>query len=115
MRWVFSVLSLAIISVSAQLNAQAPAFGTCKPISERTGEVGCWILAAIRHGDRAALAHAFVTFALKPVGTIEQMKMAAVSRLAHFSFDSNPLFTPVSKESHQSCTTRVTTAGSSKS
>jgi hypothetical protein len=30
--------------------------------------------AAIRHGDRAALAHAFVTFALKPVGTIEQMK-----------------------------------------
>jgi ParB/RepB/Spo0J family partition protein len=30
--------------------------------------------AAIRHGDRAALAHAFVTFALKPVGTIEQVK-----------------------------------------
>src|SRR5438552_14060294 len=83
MRWVFSVWSLAIISVSAQSNAQAPAFGTCKPISEGTGEVGCWILAPIRHGDRAALAHAFVTFALKPAGTIEQMKMAAVSRLAH--------------------------------
>ncbi len=40
----------------------------------------------------------FVTFALKPV-RIEQMKMAVVSRLAHFSFDSNPLFTLVSKKS----------------
>jgi len=30
---------------------------------------------------------AFVTFALNPVGTIEQMKMAAVSRLTNFSFD----------------------------
>jgi hypothetical protein len=63
----------------------------------------------------AALAYAFVTFALKPVGTIEQMKMAAVSRLTDFSFDWYPLFTPVSKKSHPSCTTRVTTAGSSKS
>ena len=71
--------------------------------------------AAIRHGDRVVLAHAFVTFALKPVGTIEQMKMAAVSRLTDFSFDWYPLFTPVSKKSHPSCTTRVTTAGSSKS
>jgi hypothetical protein len=68
-----------------------------------------------RYGDRAALAYAFVTFALKPVGTIEQMKMAAVSRLTNFSFDWYPLFTPVSKKSHPSCTTRATTAGSSKS
>jgi hypothetical protein len=30
--------------MSAQSNAQAPAFGTCKPTDERTGEVGCWIL-----------------------------------------------------------------------
>ena len=65
-----------------------------------------------RHGDRAALAYAFVAFALKPVGTIEQM---TVSRLANFSFDRYPLFTPVSKKSHPSCTTRATTAGSSKS
>jgi hypothetical protein len=42
----------------------------------------------------------FVTFALKPFSTIEQMKMAAgVSRLAYFSFDSNPPFTLVSKKS----------------
>ena len=72
-------------------------------------------ITVIRHGDRAALACAFVTFALKSVGTIEQMKMAAVSRLTDFSFDWYPLFTPVSKKSHPSCTTRVTTAGSSKS
>ena len=66
-------------------------------------------------GDRAALAYTFVTVALKPVGTIEQMKMAAVSRLTDFSFDWYPLFTPVAKKSHPRCTTRVTTAGSSKS
>jgi len=75
-------------------------------------------ITVIRHGDRAALAYAFVTFPLKPVWTIEQMKMAAVSRLtdfSDFSFDWYPLFTPVSKKSHPSCTTRVTTAGSSKS
>jgi len=66
-------------------------------------------------GDRATLAYAFVAVALKPVGTIEQMKMAAVSRLTDFSFGWYPLFTPVSKKSHPSCTTRVTTAGSSKS
>jgi hypothetical protein len=62
-----------------------------------------------------ALADAFVTFALKPDGTIEQMKMAAVSRLADFSFDWYLLFTPVSKKSDQSCATRVPTASSSKS
>jgi hypothetical protein len=68
-----------------------------------------------RRGDRAALAYAFVAVALNPVGTIVQMKMAAVSRLTDFSFEWYPLFTPVSKKSHPSCTTRVTTAGSSKS
>jgi hypothetical protein len=75
------------------------------------------ILASRYHLIRArlALAFSFVTFALKPVGTIEQMKTAAVSRLTNFSFDWYPLFTPVSKKLHPSCTTRVTTAGSSKS
>jgi hypothetical protein len=34
-----------------------------------------------------ALADAFVTIILKPDGTIEQMKMAAISLLADFSFD----------------------------
>ena len=79
--------------------------------------VGNPYLIALRQsrGDRAALAYAFVAVALKPVGTIKQMKMAAVSRLTDFSFDWYPLFTPVSKKSHPSCTTRVTTAGSSKS
>ena len=74
--------------------------------------------AAIRHDDPSGSSGMFVTFALKPVWTIEQMKMAAVSRLtdfSDFSFDWYPLFTPVSKKSHPSCTTQVTTAGSSKS
>jgi hypothetical protein len=79
--------------------------------------VGNPYLIALRQsrGDRAALAYAFVAVVLKPVGTIEQMKMAAVSLLTDFSFDWYPLFTPVSKKSHPSCTMRVTTAGSSKS
>ncbi len=34
----------ATISPSAQANAQTAAFGTCKPVSERTTDVGCWIL-----------------------------------------------------------------------
>ena len=62
-----------------------------------------------------ALADAFVTVVLKPDGTIEQMKMAAVSLLADFSFDWYLLFTPVSKKSDQSCVTQVPTASSSKS
>jgi hypothetical protein len=56
-----------------------------------------------------------VTFALKPDGTIEQMKMAAVSLLADFSFDWYLLFTPVSKKSDQTGATRVPTASSSES
>jgi hypothetical protein len=47
------------------------------------GVAGNPYLIALRQsrGGRAALAYAFVAVALKPVGTIEQMKMAAVSRL----------------------------------
>jgi quercetin dioxygenase-like cupin family protein len=32
------------ISLSAQSNAESLSFGICKPVSERTTEVGCWIL-----------------------------------------------------------------------
>lgn len=35
---------LMTISLSAQSNAPLPSFGICKPVSERTTEVGCWIL-----------------------------------------------------------------------
>lgn len=49
-----------------------------------------------RWRDRSLEADAFVTFALKPDGSIEQMKMAAVSPLTDFSFDfQDLLFTPV--------------------
>ncbi len=49
-----------------------------------------------RWRDRSLEADAFVTFALKPDGGIEQMKMAAVSPLTDFSFDFQDLiFTPV--------------------
>ncbi len=48
-----------------------------------------------RWRDRSLEADAFVTFALKPDGSIEQMKMAAVSPLTDFSFDFHDLlFTP---------------------
>jgi hypothetical protein len=40
---VFACL-LASSSVSAQSNATPLSFGVCKPVSERTTEVGCWIL-----------------------------------------------------------------------
>lgn len=35
---------LVASSLSAQSNAQLPSFGVCKPVSERTTEVGCWII-----------------------------------------------------------------------
>jgi hypothetical protein len=35
---------LAPTQLSAQSNAQLPAFGVCKPASERTTEIGCWII-----------------------------------------------------------------------
>ena len=44
-----------------------------------------------RWRDRSLEADAFVTFSLKPDGTIEQMKMAAVSPLTDFSFDFQDL------------------------
>jgi len=48
-----------------------------------------------RWRERSLEADAFVTFALKPDGTIEQMKMAAVSPLTDLSFDfQDLLFTP---------------------
>lgn len=48
-----------------------------------------------RWRDRSLEADAFVSFALKPDGSIEQMKMAAVSPLTDFSFDFHDLlFTP---------------------
>ncbi len=35
---------LTAVSLSGQSNAPLPSFGACKPVSERTAEVGCWIL-----------------------------------------------------------------------
>jgi len=37
-------LSSALILAAIPLSAQLTGFGTCKPISQRTAEVGCWIL-----------------------------------------------------------------------
>jgi CubicO group peptidase (beta-lactamase class C family) len=49
-----------------------------------------------RWRDRSLNADAFVTFALKPDGSIDQMKMVPVSPLTDFSFDfQDLLFTPV--------------------
>jgi CubicO group peptidase (beta-lactamase class C family) len=49
-----------------------------------------------RWRDRSLNADAFVSFALKPDGAIEQMKMVPVSPLTDFSFDfQDLLFTPV--------------------
>jgi hypothetical protein len=44
-----------------------------------------------RWRDRSLNADAFVTFALKPDGSIDQIKMAAVSPLTDFSFDFHDL------------------------
>jgi CubicO group peptidase (beta-lactamase class C family) len=44
-----------------------------------------------RWRDRTLNADAYVTFALKPDGTIDQMKMQAVSPLTDFSFDFHDL------------------------
>lgn len=49
----------------------------------------------VRWRDRSLNADAFVSFALKPDGGIDQMKMAAVSPLTDFSFDfQDLLFVP---------------------
>lgn len=51
-RWIRSRMALAIFAVSLitlasslRLSAQSAAVGNCKPVSERTTEVGCWIIA----------------------------------------------------------------------
>jgi hypothetical protein len=62
--------------------------------------------------DRAAPAVAFVTFVPNPMG---QSKMAAVSRLADFSFDRYVLFAPVSTHLGRRCATQVLTASNRKS
>ncbi len=50
----------------------------------------------VRWQDRALGADAFVTFALKPDGTIDQVKMQPVSPLTDFSYDfQDLLLTPV--------------------
>lgn len=36
----------------AQSNQQLPSFGVCKPVSERTAEIGCWILVDQPVGQR---------------------------------------------------------------
>ena len=38
-------MSLISLSPGTRLSAQSTAVGNCKPISERTTEVGCWIIA----------------------------------------------------------------------
>ena len=45
----------------------------------------------VRWDKRSLLADAYVTFALKPDGTVDQVKMAAVSPLTDFSFDFHDL------------------------
>ena len=53
-----------------------------------------------RWRDRSLEADAFVSFALKPDGGIEQIKMVAVSPLTDFSFDFHDLlFTPSAEKS----------------
>ena len=50
----------------------------------------------VAHWRSRNLPDAYVTFALRPDGSIDTMKMAAVSPLADFSFDyADLLFVPV--------------------
>lgn len=53
--WIWLVTA---ISLSAQSKAPIHSFGACKPVSERTTEVGCWILADQPTG-RVEQAHVF--------------------------------------------------------
>ena len=43
--WAVFAWPLTTISQQAQSTAPLPAFGVCKPVTERTAEVGCWVLA----------------------------------------------------------------------
>jgi quercetin dioxygenase-like cupin family protein len=54
---VIFIWLLTTISLSAQSNAPSLSFGVCKPVSERTTEVGCWILVD------------------QPIGRIEQVQV----------------------------------------
>ena len=42
--WVWT-LALVVIALGDRSPAQAHFMGHCKPVSERTGDVGCWIIA----------------------------------------------------------------------
>src|SRR6266567_7806900 len=53
-RYGYSVLVLAALSLCSPAFAQPVAGGTCKPVSQRTGEVGCWIIAHEAIGQLAA-------------------------------------------------------------
>lgn len=41
---VFVVSLMSPVWLCAQSNSHLPSFGVCKPVSERTTEMGCWIL-----------------------------------------------------------------------
>ena len=58
-----------------------------------TGEMEHWQYDTFiaRWKNRAMNADAYVTFALKPDGSVDQIKMAAVSPLTDFSFDFHHL------------------------
>jgi hypothetical protein len=58
-----------------------------------TGEMEHWQYDTFiaRWKNRAMNADAYVTFSLKPDGTVDQIKMAAVSPLTDFSFDFHHL------------------------
>ncbi len=43
--FMWTTLLLCIPIASAQLSPQSPTVETCHPVSQRTGELGCWILA----------------------------------------------------------------------
>lgn len=64
------------------------------------GELEYWQYDTYKtHWRDRTLADAFVTFVLKADGSIEEMKMAAVSPLADFSFDyQDLLFRPVTEQ-----------------
>jgi CubicO group peptidase (beta-lactamase class C family) len=58
-----------------------------------TGDLDHWQYDTfVAHWRAKHVEDAFVTFALTPEGTVESMKMAAVSPLADFSFDFQDLF-----------------------
>src|SRR5215469_1896934 len=51
------VVALILTALIARAAAQPEPGGVCKPVSERTGEVGCWILA---HDDVGTISQAAV-------------------------------------------------------